>query len=162
MPHDAFEGVCLCGLAFFKQLLDNPLCHGEVRLALCQASFRFVGLTVVHMVHMRAANKSSMAASLFVASMGHLMSHRCWTPWVPFQNHGSGAAGTMPNCNRTSTVWVMGEDVWPHGSVPAARAALILLHLLCQPFACSANVRAGSFACLIHARMEAMGLDTSG
>ena len=59
-------------------------------------------------------------------------------------------------------VWVMGEDVWSHGSVTDARAVLTLLHLLCHPLADSANVRAGSFACLIHARMEAMGLATSG
>ena len=57
---------------------------------------------------------------------------------------------------------IIGDDVWSHGSLPAARAALILLHLLCHPFADSANVRAGSFACLIQARMEAIGLDTSG
>ena len=43
MAHDAFEGMCLLGLALFEKLLDDPLRYGEVRFILGQSNIRFVG-----------------------------------------------------------------------------------------------------------------------
>ena len=56
----------------------------------------------------------------------------------------------------------MAGMVCSQGSLPSRVASLILLHRACSPLANSAKVRAGLLACRIHARMDAIGLDTSG
>ena len=68
----------------------------------------------------------------------------------------------MPSCSNTMKVCDMADEVWFHGSVPLLMVSRMLLQRGCHPRVDSTKERAGFLACRNQARIDAIGLDTSG